>query len=121
MSTIRFHCPAVTITCRQYSGPATPGYDYTLTVSAALVKTGAIVSGPVTTIPKITATHSINNQSGSTLWGKMFTGAASGSFNSIARSVTNSTVRVDMPKAFMKNMASIGATTGATPVNLSLD
>lgn len=109
------------VICHQIFAAASPGYDYTLNVAAQFVKTGTIAPGALTTIPALSITNAINNQSGSYLWGNAFTGAASGSFNSVACSVTQTAVQVTMPQAKTKDLATPGATTGTTPFALSLN
>lgn len=109
------------VICHQIWANATPGYDFNVTISAQFVKTGAVAPGALTTIPSLSITNAINNQSGSFPWGNAFTGTASGNFASIACSVTQSAVQVTMPQAKTKDLASVGATTGSTPFSLSLN
>lgn len=109
------------MTCHQLVAAASPGYDYKLTISATFVKTGKITSGPLTTLPVLSITNALNNQAGSSPWGNAVTGRASGSFNSIACSVKQSDIQVTMPQARTLDIDKVGATTGATSLNLSLD
>ena len=109
------------VICHQLPGNTTPGYDFNVTISAQFIKTGAVVPGALTTIPALSIANYKNNQSGTDAWGNAFTGAASGSFSSIACSVTQSAVLVTMPQANTKDLPSVGATTGTTPFSLSLN
>ncbi|TDY46487.1 type 1 fimbria pilin [Paraburkholderia rhizosphaerae] len=109
------------VTCHQMHGATSPGYDFTLSISATFIKTGPITSGPLTNIPAVSATNTINNQSGSSLWGNVFSGTASGSFSNIACSVNETAIQVTMPQANTRDLPSTGSTSGATPFNLSLN
>ncbi|BCG00674.1 hypothetical protein PPGU19_052420 [Paraburkholderia sp. PGU19] len=109
------------VICHQLPGNSTPGYDFNVTISAQFVKTGAVAPGALTTIPALSISNTINNQSGTFPWGNAFTGTASGNFSSIACSVTQSAVQVTMPQANTKDLASVGATTGSTLFSLSLN
>lgn len=108
------------VVCHQLTAAASPGYDYKLNFTAQFIKTGTIAPGALTTVPALSITNSLNNQAGNYLWGNAFTGMASGSFNNIACSVTQTAVQVKMPQAQTKDLATTGATTGATPIALSL-
>ncbi|NIE64482.1 fimbrial protein [Burkholderia sp. Ax-1719] len=109
------------VTCHQLVAAASPGYNYMLTVAVQFIKTGAISPGALTTIPALSVTNYINNQSGTYPWGNLYSGSASGSFSSIACSVKQSAIQVTLPQARTKDLGSVGATTGATPFALALD
>jgi type 1 fimbria pilin len=109
------------VTCHQLVAAASPGYNYTLTVSAQFIKTGAISPGALTTIPALAITNYMNNQAGTNSWGNLFSGSASGSFNSIACSVKQSAIQVTLPQANTRSLTTVGATAGTTPFALALD
>jgi type 1 fimbria pilin len=109
------------LTCHYLTAANSPGYDFAVMVSAIFVKTGAITSGPLTTIPAVKATGSINNQGDSWPWGNIFSSAAAGSFASIACSVADGAIKVDMPQANTRDLQTVGATTAKTPFNVSLN
>jgi type 1 fimbria pilin len=112
---------STSVTCHQLLASNSPGYNYVLSISATFVKTGPVASGPLTTMPSLSATNTLNNQSGSSLWGDVFSGSATGSFSSIACSVNESAIQVTMPQASTKDLPSVGTTSGATPFSLSLN
>jgi type 1 fimbria pilin len=112
---------SVTVICHQMAAAASPGYNYTVAVSTQFIKTGSISPGALTTIPAIWVDNHINNQSGSISWGDLYSGSASGSVTSIACSVKQSAIQVNLPQAKTKDLGTVGATTGATPFALSLD
>ncbi|TFE40113.1 type 1 fimbrial protein [Paraburkholderia dipogonis] len=109
------------IRCHQLLAPTDPGYNYSVSVSAQFVKTANATIGTLTTIPVLTATNTLNNESVNTLWGNVFSGSASGTFASQACRVTTPAVQVTMPQARTKDLPSVGSTTGSTPLNVSLD
>jgi len=108
------------VTCHQMQAAASPGYKYSLVVSTQFVKTAPATVGTLTTIPAVSVTNSINNQSGSFLWGNALSGTASGAFASMACAVSTSTVAVTIPNAYAKDFPAIGSTAGNTTFGLDL-
>lgn len=109
------------IVCHQQIQPASPGQNYSLIVSAQFVKLANTVAGPLTTIPSLSVTNGINNQSGNFAWGNVFTGAASGSFSTLTCSVTTPSIVVAVSQANTSRLASIGSTDGAAAFNIGLN
>ncbi|MFM0098510.1 fimbrial protein [Paraburkholderia nemoris] len=110
-----------TVTCHQVQQAASPGQTYTLTVSAQFVKLANGIVGQLTTIPVLSLTNRINNQGGSTLWGNVFTGSASGAFSTLTCSVTTPSVVVPVSSANINRLTSIGSTDGTGSVNIGLN
>lgn len=112
---------STSVTCHQLQAATVdPGYNYSLTVSAQFVKTANGTAGTLATIPALSVTNSVNNQSGTFPWGNIFSGSASGAFANLACTVTTPAVQVAMPQANTKDLPSVGSTTGSTSLNVGL-
>ncbi|MGF6898821.1 fimbrial protein [Paraburkholderia sp. GAS348] len=109
------------VVCHQFSQPVSPGRNYSVIVSAQFVKLANAVVGAVTTIPSLSVTNGINNQSGNFEWGNVFTGAASGSFSTLTCSVTTPSIPVTMRQANTNRLPSVGSTDGTTSFNIGLN
>ncbi len=108
------------VICHQLVGATTPGFNYSLSVSAQFIKTGDSMAGTLTTIPALSVTNLINNQSGSTLWGNVFSGVATGIFARTACTVTTTALQVAMAQARSTDFPALGSTTANTPLGLEL-
>jgi type 1 fimbria pilin len=108
------------LTCHQLVQPVSPGTQYSVIVSAVFVKTAMGAIGNLTTIPPLAVQNYINNQAGTFAWGNPFTGSASGSFASLACSVTTQSVAVTVDKTYTNKLTAVGATDAPTDFNIGL-
>jgi len=87
--------------------------------SAEFVKTGPITGGQLTSIPAITVSYSLNNQTGTFSLLNMYAGNATGTF--VVPTCTTPNVSVAMGSRRISEFNGVGSTTPAKSFNLSVN